>query len=68
MRLAEPCALGRGAVKIAILTPGGVDRDGRTKVIPVLLSLIERLVRQGDEVHVFALRQEPEPGRWERSA
>jgi glycosyltransferase involved in cell wall biosynthesis len=65
MRLAEPCALGRGAVKIAILTPGGVDRDGRTKVIPVLLSLIERLVRQGDEVHVFALRQEPEPGRWD---
>ena len=52
-------------MKIALLTPGGVDRDGRTKVIPVLLWLIERLVSQGHEVHVFATDQEPEPGRWE---
>lgn len=52
-------------MKIALLTPGGVDRDGRTRIIPALLALIERLVRQGDEVHVFALRQEPEPGRWD---
>jgi len=51
-------------VKIAILTPGGVDRSGTERVIPCLLWLIERLVRVGDEVHVFALNQEPSPGRW----
>lgn len=51
-------------MKIAILTPGGVDRSGTHRVIPCLLWLIERLVKAGDEVHVFAFRQEPEPGRW----
>ncbi|MEA3016542.1 MAG: hypothetical protein QOI38_1264, partial [Sphingomonadales bacterium] len=51
-------------MKIAILTPGGVDRSGSRRVIPCLLWLIERLVEAGDEVHVFAFRQEAEPGRW----
>jgi glycosyltransferase involved in cell wall biosynthesis len=51
-------------VKIAILTPGGVDRSGTDRVIPCLLWLIERLVEAGDEVHVFAFSQEAEPGRW----
>jgi len=51
-------------VKIAILTPGGVDRSGTGRVIPCLLWLIERLAAAGDEVHVFAFSQEPEPGRW----
>ena len=51
-------------MKIALLTPGGVDRSGRFKVIPVILWLLERLVREGHEVHVFVARQEPEPGGW----
>ena len=52
-------------MKIALVVPGGVDRSGTERVIPVLLWLIERLVRAGDEVHVFALNQEAEPGRWQ---
>jgi hypothetical protein len=51
-------------VKIALVVPGGVDRSGTERVIPCLLWLIERLVAAGDEVHVFALNQEPEPGEW----
>jgi glycosyltransferase involved in cell wall biosynthesis len=51
-------------VKVAILTPGGVDRSGTERVIPCILWLIERLVRAGDEVHVFAFNQEAAPGRW----
>lgn len=51
-------------MKIALVVPGGVDRSGTERVIPVLLWLIERLVRAGDEVHVFALDQEPEPDEW----
>lgn len=51
-------------MKVAILSPGGVDRGGTERVIPCILWLIERLVRAGDEVHVFAFRQESSPGRW----
>lgn len=51
-------------MKIAIITPGGVDRSGTERVIPCLLWLIERLVRAGDEVHVFTFRQEMTPGSW----
>jgi len=51
-------------MKIAIVVPGGVDRSGSHKVIPALLWLIERLARDGNDVHVFALFQEPRPGRW----
>ena len=51
-------------MKIAILTPGGVDRSGITRVIPCLLWFIERLVGVGDEVHVFALRQETRQAQW----
>jgi len=51
-------------VKIALVVPGGVDRSGEYRVIPVFLSLIARLARV-HEVHVFALRQEAQPGRWE---
>jgi len=50
-------------VKLALVVPGGVDRSGRERVIPVLLALIRRLARE-HEVHVFALAQEPEPGHW----
>jgi glycosyltransferase involved in cell wall biosynthesis len=51
-------------MKIAILTPGGVDRSGTERVIPHLLWHIERLTLGGDEVHVFAFNQEPLPGHW----
>ncbi len=51
-------------MKLALVVPGGVDRSGKRNVIPCLLWLIERLVAAGDEVHVFALDQEPEPGDW----
>ena len=50
-------------MKIALVVPGGVDRSGTERVIPCLLWLIERLAAQA-EVHVFALQQEPRPGRW----
>ena len=51
-------------MKIAMLLPGGVDRSGIRRVIPCNLWLIER-VAQRHELHVFALRQEPKPGRYE---
>ncbi len=47
-------------MKIALLVPGGVDRTGEDRSIPVLLWLIERLARV-HELHVFALRQEARP-------
>jgi glycosyltransferase involved in cell wall biosynthesis len=47
-----------------MLVPGGVDRGGTHRVIPCILWLIERLAAAGAEVHVFALAQEPQPGRW----
>jgi glycosyltransferase involved in cell wall biosynthesis len=50
-------------MKLALVVPGGVDRSGEYRVIPVLLALIERLARE-HEVHVFALRQEALPARW----
>jgi glycosyltransferase involved in cell wall biosynthesis len=50
-------------MKVALLVPGGVDRSGTHRVIPCLLWLIERLAREV-ELHVFAMRQEPRPGRW----
>jgi glycosyltransferase involved in cell wall biosynthesis len=51
-------------MKLALVVPGGVDRSGEVRVIPMLLALIERLAHT-HEVHVFALRQEALPGRWE---
>lgn len=51
-------------MKLALVVPGGVDRTGEFRVIPVLLALIERLART-HEVHVFALRQEALADRWE---
>ena len=51
-------------MKIAIVTSGGAGRDGVHGTVPCLVWLIERLVRAGDEVHVFLLQQEPEPDSW----
>jgi glycosyltransferase involved in cell wall biosynthesis len=50
-------------VRIAIIVPGGVDRSGEYRVIPVLLALIGRLSTQ-DDVHVIALGQERWPDEW----
>src|SRR6202012_3331117 len=63
------CASARWAhtergMKLALVLPGGVDRTGEYRVIPVFLALIERLARD-HEVHVFVLRQEAEPGEWD---
>jgi hypothetical protein len=35
-------------LKVALVVPGGVDRSGDYRVIPVLLALIERLARVVD--------------------
>jgi glycosyltransferase involved in cell wall biosynthesis len=51
------------AMRIALVVPGGVDRSGEYRVIPVLLALIGRLARDND-VQVFALSQEAEAGEW----
>lgn len=51
-------------MKIALVLPGGVDRTGEYRVIPVFLALIERLARTHD-VHVFVLRQEAAPAEWD---
>lgn len=50
-------------MKVAMVVPGGVDRTGVERVIPCLLALVERVARL-HELHVFALTQEPRPGRW----
>jgi glycosyltransferase involved in cell wall biosynthesis len=50
-------------VRIALVVPGGVDRSGEYRVIPTLLALIRRLSARND-VHVFAMNQEPAPGEW----
>lgn len=50
-------------MRIALVVPGGVDRDGERRVIPSILWLVERLARRHD-VHVVVPLQEPRPGRW----
>jgi glycosyltransferase involved in cell wall biosynthesis len=50
-------------MKIGLIVPGGVDRSARVRVIPVILSLIERLARR-HEVVVVALQQEPDAGEY----
>jgi glycosyltransferase involved in cell wall biosynthesis len=51
-------------MRIALIVPGGVDRSGEHRVIPVLLALISRLSRHSD-VQVLALNQEKGPGEWD---
>jgi len=51
-------------MKLALVVPGGVDRSGEFRVIPVLLALIRRLAC-AHEVHVFALRQEASADSWQ---
>jgi len=51
-------------MRIALITPGGVDRTGSHRVIPCMLWLIERLTRAGHDVQIIALHQEPRPAQW----
>ncbi|QNK01297.1 glycosyltransferase family 4 protein [Dyella telluris] len=51
-------------MKLAMVVPGGVDRTGEFRVIPVLLALIRRLACE-HEVHVYALRQEAAADCWQ---
>lgn len=51
-------------MRICLLVPGGVDRSARVRVIPVLLSLIERLARS-HQVLVITFHQEAEPSEYE---
>jgi glycosyltransferase involved in cell wall biosynthesis len=51
-------------MRIGLVVPGGVDPSAEYRVIPALLALIRRLARHND-VCVFALRQQAQPGRWE---
>lgn len=50
-------------MRIAIVLPGGVDRSGTDRIVPVFVALIARLARRHD-VHVFALRHEPIQSSW----
>ncbi len=47
-------------MRVALAIPGGVDRSGRDRVVPMLLWLVERLARRHD-VHVFVLDYYDEP-------
>jgi glycosyltransferase involved in cell wall biosynthesis len=51
-------------MRIALLAPGGVGRDGEHDSFPYLVALVERLARAHD-VQVFALHQEPRPARYQ---
>jgi glycosyltransferase involved in cell wall biosynthesis len=51
-------------MKVALAIPGGVDRSGRDRVVPMLLWLIERLARR-HELHVFVLDYYDEPCTYE---
>src|SRR5262250_2971305 len=47
-------------MKLGLVVPGGVDRTGRDRVVPMFLWLIERLARR-HELHVFVVDYYPEP-------
>lgn len=52
-------------MKVALVIPGGADPSGVENRMPCLLWLIERLVRAGDEVHVFCLNHETRQETWQ---
>ena len=47
-------------MRVGLIVTGGVDRSGRDRVVPVLLSYIERMAAR-HELHVFVLRYYDEP-------
>ena len=52
-------------MRVGVIVPGGVAREGDYGTIPCLLWLFERLARSHD-LSVFALYQEPQPSQYER--
>ena len=50
-------------MRIGFVVEGGFDRSGRERVVPALLSLVERLARR-HQVEVFALRHESRPSTY----
>src|SRR6266545_3561860 len=50
-------------MRIGLVVTGGVDRSGRERVVPALLTLVERLARR-HELHVFALHHEAKPSTY----
>ncbi len=50
-------------MRVAWVLPGGVDRSGERRVIPVVLWLLERMARRAS-VHVFAIQQEERSCRY----
>jgi glycosyltransferase involved in cell wall biosynthesis len=51
-------------MRIALVVTGGMDRSGRERVIPVLLSLVSRLAAR-HTVFVYVLRYHPAPCRYQ---
>lgn len=47
-------------MRIALVAPGGFDRSGTQRILPVFLWMAERLARS-HQVHVFTLRHDTEP-------
>src|SRR5579884_705433 len=50
-------------MKIGLIAPGGFDRSGEERVVPVFLWLVERLARS-HEVHVYTLYQYLQPAEY----
>jgi len=50
-------------MRIGLVVTGGVDRSGRERVVPALLTLVERLARR-HELHVFVLHHEAKPSTY----
>ncbi|HET6386387.1 MAG TPA: glycosyltransferase [Armatimonadota bacterium] len=50
-------------MKIGLVAPGGFDRSGTERVLPIFLWFVERLARR-HEVHVFTLQQYPWPAHY----
>lgn len=50
-------------MKIGLIAPGGFDRSGEERVVPVFLWLVERLARD-HEVHVYTLYQYSQPAEY----
>jgi glycosyltransferase involved in cell wall biosynthesis len=51
-------------MRIAIVTSSGANPMGPEPLVPSLLWLIERLVRAGDDVHVFCLTPKTKRAEW----
>jgi glycosyltransferase involved in cell wall biosynthesis len=50
-------------MRVALVVPGGVSRDGERRIIPAILSMAGRLAADHD-VQIVVPRQEPEQASW----